>query len=76
MTDQRCGTCKWWGRNEGPYDGIPYSVAYCDWPRPFWVNMGERTTPSNQGTDCPVWEEKPGIAAIRVRMLVKRELDI
>jgi len=53
MTDQRCGTCKYWGKQKSKgHDGTEY--ANCEWPTPHW--MQGWYGPASAGTDCSCWK--------------------
>mgnify|MGYP003393761553 FL=1 len=59
MSDQRCGTCKWFDDHRTELPGLSLSKEYhqCLFPLPEWV--GQFYTMPASGTKCPTYETKP-----------------
>ena len=58
MSEQRCGTCRWWVETR-PYElGAmwPYSLGDCRFPMPFFLPQSEIF--SNEGEECKAWHAK------------------
>ena len=55
MTDQRCGTCRWWDR--GPWDAKGWGRCLVEIPR--WATpIVNRDTNENGYSDCPCYQRK------------------
>jgi hypothetical protein len=55
MTDQRCGTCRWWDYLGVYSDGTPFGE--CSFPMPAAVDGLFDMVPTG-GTTCPCWQKK------------------
>ena len=68
MSEQRCGTCKWWAGNKAAYRGerideedclFPYSRLKLVIPASLKDAMGLVLMRKNQGRTCPTWKATP-----------------
>ena len=63
MSDQRCGTCRWWELRSLKTDNarvVKFTDGDCSVPLPSGLpdSVRRRTTTEFMGTDCPCYERK------------------
>jgi hypothetical protein len=61
MTDQRCGTCKYW---EMKFTNKAAGIGMCTWPDavkyPWWTAQVTSPVPTTgaEGAQCAAWEAR------------------
>jgi hypothetical protein len=62
MTEQRCGSCRWFDPDFAPNEDEEEALGLCDWPAenlPWSLRWGNRERVAVgplEGATCPQWE--------------------